>query len=106
MKYIKKDMTSYGLHIIKTDKFKTVTFRVVFRSPIVKEEVTMRNILCNMFLQSNKKYNSKRALTIKAQDLYAADINASNNRIGNKAKYSSCYNDIKGVNRYKLCYYY
>ena len=83
MKYIKKDMTSYGLHIIKTDKFKTVTFRVVFRSPIVKEEVTMRNILCNMFLQSNKKYNSKRALTIKAQDLYAADIHASNNRVGN-----------------------
>lgn len=83
MEYIKKDMASYGLHIIKTDKFKTVNFRVVFRSPIVKEEVTMRNILCNMFLQSNKKYNSKRELTIKSQDLYAADIHASNSRLGN-----------------------
>lgn len=83
MEYIKKDMSSYKLHIIKTDKFKTVTFRVAFRSPIVKEEITMRNVLCNMFLQSSKKYDSKRALTIKAQDLYAADIHASNNRLGN-----------------------
>lgn len=83
MKYIKKDLGSYNLHIIKTDKFKAVTVRVAFRSPIVKEEITMRNILCDIFLQSSKKYKSKRSLNIKAQDLYAADIQTTNSRLGN-----------------------
>ena len=39
MEYIKKDLGSYNLHIIKTDKFKTITVRVVFHSHIVKEEI-------------------------------------------------------------------
>ena len=83
MEYIKKDLASYNLHIIKTDKFKTVNVRVVFHSPIVKEEITIRNILCDMFMQSSKNYDSKRKLTIKAQDLYAATLEATNNRLGN-----------------------
>ncbi len=83
MEYIKKDLGAYNLHIIKTDKFKTITLKAYFRSPIVKEEITLRNILCNILLQSSKNYESKRALTIKAQDLYAADIGATNSRLGN-----------------------
>lgn len=83
MKYLKKDLGAYRLHLIQTDKFKTITVRVAFRSPVVKEEITMRNILCNMFLQSSKNYENKRALTIKAQDLYAADIQTYNTRLGN-----------------------
>lgn len=29
MKYTKKDLGSYNLHLIKTDKFKTITVRVL-----------------------------------------------------------------------------
>lgn len=83
MKYTRKDLGAYKLHLINTDKFKTIMIRVSFRSPIIKETITMRNILSNMFMQSSKKYNSKRALTIKAQDLYAADLQTSNTRLGN-----------------------
>ena len=83
MEYIKKDLGSYGLHLIKTNKFKTVTVRIAFRSPIVKDEITLRNVLCDMFLQSSKKYPSKRDLTIEAQELYAADIQTYNSRLGN-----------------------
>ena len=83
MKYTRKDLGAYKLHLINTDKFKTIMIRVSFRSPIIKEKITMRNILSNMFMQSSKKYNSKRALTIKAQDLYAADLQTSNTRLGN-----------------------
>ena len=36
-----------------------------------------------MFMQSSKKYNSKRDLTIKAQDLYAAGLRTTNSRLGN-----------------------
>jgi len=83
MQYIRKDLGSFRLHQIKTDKFKTITIRVVFHSPIKKEEITMRNILTDILLQSSKEYDSRRSLTIKAEDLYAADITTNNQRIGN-----------------------
>ncbi len=83
MEYVKKDLGSFGLHLIQTDKFKTITVRVAFRSPIVKEEITLRNVLCDMFLQSSSKYPSRRDLTIEAQELYACDISTYNSRLGN-----------------------
>lgn len=83
MEYVKKDLGSYKLHLVKTHQFKTITVRVAFRSPVVKEEITLRNVLCDMFLQSSGKYPSKRDLTIEAQELYAADIQTNNSRLGN-----------------------
>ena len=83
MEYINKDLNSYKLHLIKTDKFKTVTFKVLFRSPIIKEEITIRNVLCDILLQSTKNYNSKRKMSIKAENLYSLHINNSVSRNGN-----------------------
>lgn len=83
MEYIKKDLGSYKLHLIKTDKFKSITVKVSFHRVIKKNEITIRNILSDMFMQSSKKYNSKRELTIKAQDLYAAGLRTTNSRLGN-----------------------
>lgn len=83
MEYIKKDFGSYKLHLIKTDKFKSITVKVSFHRVIKKNEITIRNILSDMFMQSSKKYNSKRNLTIKAQDLYAAGLRTTNSRLGN-----------------------
>ena len=83
MKYTKKDMGSFKLHLIKTDKFKTVAVKVIFRRTIAKEDITIRNILSDIVMLSTKKYGSKRELTIKTQDLYAALISTSNSRLGN-----------------------
>ena len=83
MEYIKKDLGSYKLHLIKTDKFKSITVKVSFHRVIKKNEITIRNILSDMFMQSSKKYNSKSDLTIKAQDLYAAGLRTTNSRLGN-----------------------
>lgn len=85
MKYTKKDMGSFKLHMINTDKFKTIAIKVIFRRKIVKEEITMRNILSDILLQATKKYPSKRDLTIKAQDLYAVEFATSCSRLGNYA---------------------
>ncbi len=85
MEYIKKDLGSYNLHVIKTDKFKTVMVRVVFQRPVVKSEITKRNVLSQMLLQSTYKYKTKRDMNIKAEDLYAADIYSTNNRLGKYA---------------------
>lgn len=83
MEYKKLDLGSYKLHMLKTDKFKTIRVKVSFRRPIKKSEVTIRNVLCNMLVQSTKNYPTKRELIIKSQDLYATTITSTNSRIGN-----------------------
>ena len=83
MNYTKKDLGSFGIHFINTDKFKTITVKVVFHTPIEKELITKRNVLTDILLQSSKKYETRRDLTIKAEDLYAADISTNNQRLGN-----------------------
>ena len=48
-------------------------------------------------MQSSKKYSSRRELTIKAQDLYAADLRTTNSRLGNYINtdfYLSVLNDV------------
>ena len=83
MQYTKKDLGSYQLHLIKTDKYKTITVKVMFRRKIKKEEVTIRNILTSLLVQSTKKYDSKRKMNIEAQELYSSSIAFDNTRIGN-----------------------
>lgn len=83
MKYIEKDLGSYKLHMIKTDKFKTIKIRISFRNQIKKEEITMRGILSNILTYSSKKYQTKRDLIIESQNLYNASIYIGNSRYGN-----------------------
>ena len=96
MNYEVKDLGSFKLHMIKTDKFKTLAVKIVFRRPIVKNEITIRNVLSDLFMQSTKKYPTKRDLTIRAQDLYACEYSITNNRLGNYITttfHLNCLND-------------
>lgn len=83
MEYVKKNFGSYKLHMIKTNKFKTIKVRISFRNQIVKNEITMRNILSNVLTYSSKKYQTKRDLIIEAQNLYDASVYIGNSRYGN-----------------------
>ena len=83
MEYIKKEYAAYNVHIIKTKRFKTTTIEVNFLRKIKKEEITIRNFLSEILLQSTKQYPTKRLLTLKSMELYNANIGSSNSRIGN-----------------------
>ena len=74
MEYKVIDKTSYKLHLIKTNRFKTVTVRICFRDKIEKNEITLRNFLASYMTYSTGKYKTKRDLILKTQDLYAASI--------------------------------
>ncbi len=82
MKYFKYDLNSYNLHIIKTAKFKTVSILVNFKKPVKKEEVTIRNFLSLMLLQSTGKFPTKRLLSIEAEELYDINLVAKQQRLG------------------------
>lgn len=83
MKYTKYNMNAYNLHIINTDKFKTITVGVAFRRKIVKDEITIRNLLKEMMINSSSNYLTEKSLIIETENLYDLKLLASNYRIGN-----------------------
>lgn len=82
MDYIKKELPSYNLHMIKTDKFKSTYIEIGFGSLIKKENITISNFLSSILTYSTKKYNSKIEFSRKIEDLYAASIFSSSYRLG------------------------
>lgn len=78
------DFLSYRVHMVKTTKFKTILFQVLFRDEIRKEDITKRNLLTDHLIHSSLKYKTKKEFNLKKQELYGASLGASNKRIGNQ----------------------
>ena len=95
MKYKKISNYSYNLHIIKTDKFKTVTVKVNFKRELDKKEITYRNMIINMLCESTMKYPTKRLMTIATEDLYDLSYSGTNYISG---KYNIMGFDVKFLN--------
>ena len=74
MKYKKIEMGSYNLHLINTDKFKTVNVRINFKRKVKKSELTKRSLLSTVLLESSMDYKSSRLLEIKTEELYGLSI--------------------------------
>lgn len=83
MKYEKISNIAYNLHLIKTDKFKTITVRVNFKRKITKEEIVYRNMLVNLLLESTKNYPTARLIEIESENLYNTSFGSSTSSSGN-----------------------
>ena len=83
MIYKKKEIGSYNLHMIKTDKFKTINIEVIFRNKVKKEEITITNFLSSILTYTTKKYPTKNSFSKRLEDLYAAKLFPTCYRIGN-----------------------
>ena len=83
MNYEKINMGAYNLHIIKTNKFKTITVEVNFREKINEKNITIRNILKAILLNTNKLYQNERELIKETEKLYDLKLLSSNTRVGN-----------------------
>lgn len=77
------NMGSYNLHFIKTKKFKTITIDACFYREIKKEEITKRNLLKMLLINSSKNYKTERELMIESEELYDIKVSSSIARIGN-----------------------
>ena len=74
----------YGkLHLIKTNKFKSISIKVFLKTYVKKDEITKRNVLTDYLTATTKKYKTKRKLSIKNQELYSPFISGSNHIVGN-----------------------
>ena len=81
----KIEEVSYNLHLIKTNKFKTLFFKVILSEKLIKDDITIRNLLLDNLLSSSLDYPTMRDVSIKRQDLYGASISMVSRRIGNHA---------------------
>lgn len=88
MNYEKIDMGAYNLHIIKTNKFKTITIEIAFRRPLNKDEITIRNLLKDVLINSNSIFPSENELIKETENLYDLKLIAANNRVGNYSNIS------------------
>lgn len=88
MNYKQLDMGAYQLHVIKTNKFKTITVEVNFRRQVDKKEITTRNLLKSVLLNTNKNFKTERELIKETENLYDLKLISSNVRIGNYSNLS------------------
>ena len=87
MQYDKLFMGSYNLHLINTDKFKTITVEVNFRNKL-NDDTTIRNLLKMVLLDSNNKYKTEKSLVKATEELYDLKLISSASRIGTNSNLS------------------
>ena len=82
MDYQKIDMKKFNLHMIKTDRFKTINVRINFKRKIKKEEINYRNFLSEILLESSNIYKTRRDLQIKKEELYNTSLSSVSYKSG------------------------
>lgn len=83
MKYTKYQNGAYNIHFIKTDRFKTISTRINFKSKTDKQDVTKRNLLTRVLLESNEIYKTSREIEIETEKLYGLMLRSSSSISGN-----------------------
>ena len=83
MDYKKIEHKNYNLHIINTDKFKTINVRINFKRKIKKDEITIRTLLNDLLINTSKKYKTSRDIVIETEELYDLGVSSSPYKSGN-----------------------
>lgn len=78
MNYVKLEEKNYNLHVVETDKFKTIMVKINFKRKLKKDEISMRNMLVNILFEATKKYPTKRLMEIQTEELYELGYRGSN----------------------------
>ena len=88
MNYECINMGAYNLHPIMTKKFKTITVEVNFREKLKEDNITKRNLLKTILINTNKNYKTERELITETENLYDLKLLSSNMRLGNYSNLS------------------
>lgn len=83
MNYKKYTNKAYNLHLINTEKFKTIFIKINFKRKLKKEDITYRNLLDKVLLETTNKYKTSRELEIVTEDLYGLSLSSNTSLSGN-----------------------
>lgn len=70
MEYLNYDMDNYDLHVIKTDRFKTIFYSVNIRFDDERETERYTSLLSRLLIQTNKHYDSLRDINAYCASIY------------------------------------
>ena len=77
MEYKKITRNNINLHLINSDRFKTVNVILFFTKYFNKDDIVYGNAVSNLLVYSSKKYDTKNKMAIKGEDLYGSRVSAS-----------------------------
>ena len=77
MEYKKIIKHNKTIHLINTDRFKSLNVVVFFTKEFNKDDIVYSNLLTNNMVYSSKKYNTKNKMAIKGEDLYGTKITSA-----------------------------
>ena len=77
MEYKKITEDNYTLHLINTDRFKSMSIVVFLTKKFNKDDIPYGNLLCKNMVYTSKKYNTKNKMAIIGEELYGASVSAS-----------------------------
>ncbi len=77
MEYKKIIEDNYTLHLINTDRFKSMSIVVFLTKKFNKDDIPYGNLLCKNMVYTSKKYNTKNKMAIIGEELYGASVSAS-----------------------------
>lgn len=83
MEIINKMVNNVPVTIIKTNKFKSVSVALYFKSPVTKKNMTDRTVLRSILIESCMKYNTSEKLYMNSLENYDATYSSSSSRYGN-----------------------
>ena len=75
MKYYDYDMDGFKLHVIKTNRFKTVFYSINIRFEDNKDSEVCTSLLSRMLIQTSSKFNSLREINTYCESIYDPSYN-------------------------------
>ncbi len=76
MEYKKIIKDNYTLHLINTDRFKSISIVLFFTKKFNKNDIKFGGILNKNLMYTSKKYNTKNKMVIKGEELYGISVSS------------------------------
>ena len=70
MDYLDFNMDNYELHVIKTDRFKTIFYNISIRFDDERETERYMSMLSRLLVQTSSKYDSLREINLACASIY------------------------------------
>ena len=76
MEYKKIENNEYNIHIINSNRFKTMCIELVLTKEFNEKDIAYSNLLTGNMVYSTKKYNTKNKIAIAGEELYGARVSS------------------------------
>lgn len=83
-----------NLHVIKTEKYKTIRVLIRFSSVISKETISKRTLLSSLLETNSNKYPTQQAMSEYLADLYGTSFGRTVGKKGNNHYFSVILNTV------------